>query len=128
MTHYPTEKSVKYFRLVTHAMMKASKREEEYFAIEPYFEEAMKSLPDERKELFYLNFDSRLHDVGIAKELNMQVSDVVKELRKSIIIVLDKTRELYIEDHAEEIKELEEYRQFCDFMSQLIEDIKKGNF
>lgn len=58
----------------------------------------------------------------------MQVSDVVKELRKSIIFVLDKARELYIEDHAEEIKELEEYRQFCDFMSQLIEDIKKGKF
>lgn len=125
MTHYPTEKSVKYFRLVTLAMMKASKREEEYLDIEPYFEEAMKSLPEERKELFYLNFDSRLHDIGIAKELNMRVSDVVSELRKSIIIVLDKARELYIEDHAEEI---EEYRQFCDFMSQLIEDIKKGNF
>lgn len=106
-------------------MMKASKREEEYLDIEPYFEEAMKSLPEERRELFYLNFDSRLHDIGIAKELNMQVSDVVSELRKSIIIVLDKARELYIEDHAEEI---EEYRQFCDFMNNLIEDIKKGNF
>lgn len=125
MAQYPTEKSVKYFRLVTHAMMKASKREEEYLDIEPYFEEAMKSLPEERHELFYLNFDSRLHDIGIAKELNMQVSDVVSELRKSIIIVLDKARELYIEDHAEEI---EEYRQFCDFMSSLIEDIKKGKF
>lgn len=125
MTQYPTEKSVKYFRLVTRAMMKASKREEEYLDIEPYFEEAMKSLPEERKELFYLNFDSRLHDIGIAKELNMQVSDAVSELRKSIIIVLDKARELYIEDHAEEI---EEYRQFCDFMSNLIEDIKKGKF
>lgn len=125
MTQYPTEKSVKYFRLVTRAMMKASKREEEYLDIEPYFEEAMKSLPEERQELFYLNFDSRLHDIGIAKELNMQVSEVVSELRKSIIIVLDKARELYIEDHAEEI---EEYRQFCDFMSNLIEDIKKGKF
>ena len=125
MTQHPTEKSVKYFRLVTHAMMKASKREAEYLDIEPYFEEAMKSLPEERQELFYLNFDSRLHDIGIAKELNMQVSDVVSELRKSIIIVLDKARELYIEDHAEEI---EEYRQFCDFMSNLIEDIKKGKF
>ena len=125
MTQYPTEKSVKYFRLVTRAMMKASKREEEYLDIEPYFEEAMKSLPEERQELFYLNFDSRLHDIGIAKELNMQVSEVVAELRKSIIIVLDKARELYLEDHAEEI---EEYRQFCDFMSNLIEDIKKGKF
>ena len=125
MTQYPTEKSVKYFRLVTHAMMKASKREEEYLDIEPYFEEAMKSLPEERKELFYLNFDSRLQDIGIAKELNMQVSEVVAELRKSIIIILDKARDLYIEDHAEEI---EEYRQFCDFMNHLIEDIKKGKF
>lgn len=125
MAQYPTEKSVKYFRLVTRAMMKASKREEEYLDIEPYFEEAMKSLPEERQELFYLNFDSRLHDIGIAKELNMQVSDVVAELRKSIIIVLDKARELYLEDHAEEI---EEYRQFCDFMNNLIEDIKKGKF
>ena len=48
MTRQPTEKSVKYFRLVTHAMMKASKRENEYFAIEPYFEEAMKSTSVER--------------------------------------------------------------------------------
>ena len=125
MNFEPTEKSVKYFRLVTRAMMKASKREEEYLDIEPYFEEAMKSLPEERRELFYLNFDSRLHDIGIAKELNMQVSEVVAELRKSIIIVLDKARELYFEEHAEEI---EEYRQFCDFMSNLIEDIKKGKF
>lgn len=106
-------------------MMKASNRENEYYEIEPYFEEAMKSLPEERQELFYLNFDSRLHDIGIAKELNMQVSEVVAELRKSIIIVLDKARELYFEEHAEEI---EEYRQFCDFMSNLIEDIKKGKF
>lgn len=125
MTQYPTEKSVKYFRFVTLAMMKASKREDEYYAIEPYFEEAMKSLPEERQELFYMNFDRRLHDRGIAKELNMQVSDVVKELRKSIIMVLDKARELYFEDHAEE---LEEYRQFYEFMNQLVEDIKKGNF
>ena len=125
MTQYPTERSVKYFRLVTHAMMKSSKREDEYFAIEPYFEEAMKSLPEERQELFYMNFDKRLHDRGIAKELNMQVSDVVKELRKSIIMVLDKARELYFEDHAEE---LEEYRQFYEFMNRLVEDIKKGNF
>ena len=80
MNFEPTERSVKYFRLVTHAMMKASKRENEYYAIEPYFEEAMNSLPEERKELFYLNFERRLHDVGIAKELNMQVSDVVEEL------------------------------------------------
>ena len=125
MTQHPTEKSVKYFRLVTHAMMKASKREEEYFDIEPYFEEAMKQLPEERQELFYMNFEDRLHDIGIAKELNMQVSDVVKDLRKSIIIVLDKARELYIEDHAEE---LEESRQFYEAISQLVEDIKKGNF
>lgn len=123
MTQYPTEKSVKYFRLVTHAMMKASKRENEYFAIEPYFEEAMKSLPEERKELFYMNFDSRLHDIGIAKELNMQVSDVVKELRKSIIIVLDKARELFFEDNSEEIEEM---RAAYEMMSQFIEDLMKG--
>ncbi len=125
MTQYPTERSVKYFRFVTLAMMKASKREDEYFVIEPYFEEAMKQLPEERQELFYLNFEDRLHDIGIAKELNMQVSDVVAELRKSIIIVLDKARELYIRDHAEEI---EASRQFYEAISQLVEDIKKGNF
>ena len=125
MTQYPTEKSVKYFRLVTHEMMRSSKREDEYYAIEPYFEEAMKSIPDERKELFYLNFDRRLHDVGIAKELNMQVSDVVSELRKSIIFVLDRARELFIRDHAEE---LELSREFYEAISQLVEDIKKGKF
>lgn len=125
MTRQPTEKSVKYFRLVTHAMMKASKRENEYFAIEPYFEEAMKQLPEERQELFYLNFESRLHDIGIAKALNMQVSDVVSELRKSIIFVLDKARELFIRDHAEE---LELSREFYEAISQLVEDIKKGKF
>ena len=105
-------------------MMKASKREDEYYAIEPYFKEAMKSLPEERQELFYMNFEDRLHDIGIAKALNMQVSDVVSELRKSIIIVLDKARELYLEDHAEE---LEASRQFYEAISQLVEDIKKGN-
>ena len=123
MNFEPTERSVKYFRLVTHAMMKASKREDEYYAIEPYFEEAMKSLPEERKELFYLNFERRLHDVGIAKELNMQVSDVVKELRKSIIIVLDKARELFFEDNAEEIEEM---KAAYEMMSQFVESLMKG--
>lgn len=123
MNFEPTEKSVKYFRLVTHAMMKASNREHEYYAIEPYFEEAMKSLPEERKELFYLNFESRLHDIGIAKELNMQVSDVVKELRKSIIIVLDKARELFFEDNAEEIEEM---KAAYEMMSQFVDALMKG--
>lgn len=125
MTQYPTEKSVKYFRLVTHAMMKASKREDEYYAIEPYFEEAMKQLPEERQELFYMNFEDRIHDIGIAKALNMRVSDVVSELRKSIIFVLDKARELFIRAHAEE---LELSREFYEAISQLVEDIKKGKF
>lgn len=125
MTQYPTEKSVKYFRLVTHEMMKASKRENEYFAIEPYFEEAMKQLSEERQELFYMNFEDRIHDIGIAKALNMQVSDVVSELRKSIIFVLDRARELFIRDHAEE---LELSREFYEAISQLVEDIKKGKF
>lgn len=124
MTHYPTEKSVKYFRLVTHSMMKASKREDEYFAIEPYFEEAMKSLPEERKELFYMNFEDRIHDIGIAKALNMQVSDVVSELRKSIIFVLDKARELFFEDNAEEIEEM---KAAYEMMSQFVDALMKGN-
>ena len=123
MNFEPTERSVKYFRLVTHAMMRSSKREDEYYAIEPYFEEAMKSLPEERKELFYLNFERRLHDVGIAKELNMQVSDVVKELRKSIIIVLNKARELFFEDNSEEIEEM---RAAYEMMSQFVESLMKG--
>ena len=124
MTHYPTEKSVKYFRLVTHAMMKASKREDEYYAIESYFEEAMKSLPEERKELFYMNFEDRIHDIGIAKALNMQVSDVVSELRKSIIFVLDKARELFFEDNAEEIEEM---KAAYEMMSQFVDALMKGN-
>ena len=123
MTQHPTEKSVKYFRLVTHTMMKASKRENGYFAIEPYFEEAMKQLPEERQELFYMNFEDRLHDIEIAKELNMRVSDVVKELRKSIIIVLDKARELFFEDNAEEIEEM---RAAYEMMSQFVESLMKG--
>ena len=122
MTQYPTEKSVKYFRLVTHAMMKASNRENEYFAIEPYFEEAMKSLPEERKELFYMNFEDRIHDIGIAKELNMQVSDVVKELHKSIIIVLDQARELFFEDNAEEIEEM---KAAYDAVSKFVDALMK---
>lgn len=124
MTRQPTEKSVKYFRLVTHAMMKASKRENEYFAIEPYFEEAMKSLPAERQELFYMNFEDRIHDIGIAKELNMHVSDVVSELRKSIIIVLDQARELFFEDNAEEIEEM---KAAYEMMSQFVDTLMKGN-
>lgn len=122
MTQYPTEKSVKYFRLVTHAMMKASKREHEYYAIEPYFEEAMKSLPEERKELFYMNFEDRIHDIGIAKALNMQVSDVVKELRESIIFVLDQARELFFEDNAEEIAEM---KSAYEAVSKFVEDLMK---
>ena len=122
MNFEPTEKSVKYFRLVTHAMMKASNREHEYYAIESYFEEAMKSLPEERKELFYLNFESRLHDIGIAKELNMKVSDVVKELSKSIIIVLDKARELFFEDNAEEIEEM---KAAYDAVSKFVDALMK---
>ena len=122
MTQYPTEKSVKYFRLVTHAMMKASNREHEYYAIEPYFEEAMKSLPEERKELFYMNFEDRIHDIGIAKELNMQVSDVVKELHKSIIIVLDQARELFFEDNAEEIEEM---KAAYDAVSKFVDALMK---
>lgn len=124
MTRQPTEKSVKYFRLVTHAMMKSSKRENEYFAIEPYFEEAMKSLPEERKELFYMNFEDRIHDIGIAKALNMQVSDVVSELRKSIIFVLDQARELFFEDNAEEIEEM---KAAYEMMSQFVDALMKGN-
>ena len=122
MTQYPTEKSVKYFRLVTHAMMKASNREHEYYAIEPYFEEAMKQLPEERRELFYMNFDHRLHDIGIAKALNMQVSDVVKELRKSIIFILDQARELFFEDNAEEIAEM---KSAYEAVSKFVEDLMK---
>lgn len=122
MTRQPTEKSVKYFRLVTHAMMKASKRENEYFAIEPYFEEAMKSLPAERQELFYMNFEDRIHDIGIAKALNMQVSDVVKELRESIIFVLDQARELFFEDNAEEIAEM---KSAYEAVSKFVEDLMK---
>lgn len=122
MTRQPTEKSVKYFRLVTRAMMKASKREDEYYAIEPYFEEAMKQLPEERKELFYMNFDRRLHDIGIAQELNMHVSDVVSELRKSIIIVLDQARELFFEDNAEEIEEM---RAAHEAVSKFVEALMK---
>lgn len=122
MTRQPTEKSVKYFRLVTHAMMKASNSENEYFAIEPYFEEAMKQLSEERKELFYMNFEDRIHDIGIAKELNMQVSDVVKELRKSIIIVLDQARELFFEDNAEEIEEM---RAAYETVSKFVESLMK---
>lgn len=124
MSRQPTEKSVKYFRLVTHEMMKASKRENEYFAIEPYFEEAMKQLPEERQELFYMNFEDRIHDIGIAKELNMQVSDVVKELRKSIIIVLDQALELFFEDNAEEIEEM---KAAYEMMSQFVDALMKGN-
>ena len=122
MTRQPTEKSVKYFRLVTHEMMKASKRENEYFVIEPYFEEAMKSLPAERQELFYMNFEDRIHDIGIAKELNMQVSDVVSELRKSIIFVLDQARELFFEDNAEEIAEM---RTAYETVSKFVESLMK---
>ena len=124
MTHQPTEKSVKYFRLVTHEKMKASKREIEYCAIESYFEEAMKSLPEERKELFYMNFEDRIHDIGIAKALDMQVSDVVSELRKSIIFVLDRARELFFEDNAEEIEEM---KAAYETMSQFVDALMKGN-
>lgn len=79
--------------------------EDRYRSLEPYFEEAMNKLPEERKEMFYLRFGYRLNELEIAIKLDMKILEVMKELRKSIIIVLIDAEKLFLKDHSEAIDE-----------------------
>lgn len=79
--------------------------EDRYGSLEPYFEEAMNNLSEERKEMFYLSFGHRLNDLEIAIKLDMSILEVMKELRKSIMIVLIDAEERFLRDHNEAIDE-----------------------
>lgn len=80
--------------------------EDRYRSLEPYFEEAMNNLPEERKEMFYLRFGYRLNELEIAIKLDMTILDVMKELNKSIMILLIDAEELFLKDHSEAIDEM----------------------
>lgn len=93
------------FRRDARAMLRKYDVEDRYRSLEPYFEEAMNKLPEERKEMFYLRFGYRLNELEIAIKLDMTISDVMKELHKSIMIVLIDAEKLFIKDHSEAIDE-----------------------
>ena len=80
--------------------------EDRYSLLEPYFEEAMNKLSEERKEMFYIRFGYQLNDLEIAIKLDMSILDVMKELRKSIFIALIDAEELFLKDHGELIDEM----------------------
>lgn len=106
MKFVPTERALEKFKRESHCMMKKFDLEDEYYMLEPYFEEAMNQLPEERKEMFYMFFDDRLNELLIANVLNLSILDVMKELHKSIIIVLKDAQKLFIKDHGESIDEM----------------------
>ena len=86
--------------------------EDRYRSLEPYFEEAMNKLPEERKEMFYLSFGYRLNELEIAIKLDMTILDVMKELHKSIMIVLIDAEKLFLKDHSEAIDEKIQLKDF----------------
>ena len=93
------------FRRDARAMLRKYDVEDRYRSLEPYFEEAMNKLPEERKEMFYLRFGYRLNELEIAIKLDMRILDVMKEIRESVIIVLKAAEELFLKDHSEAIDE-----------------------
>lgn len=93
------------FRSDARAMLRKYDVEDRYRSLEPYFEEAMNKLPEERKEMFYLRFGYRLNELEIAIKLDMTILDVMKELHKSIMIVLIDAEKLFLKDRSEAIDE-----------------------
>lgn len=89
---------LKNFKREARSIMKRLEVEDEYPLIEPYFEEAINRLPEERKEVFYLRFNANLNELRIAHALDLSLLDAVKELKDSIIFVFTKSEELYFED------------------------------
>lgn len=94
------ERVLKNFKSEARVILKRLNYEDEYPRIEPYFEEAIDQLPEERKELFYLRFNDHLNEIRIAKTLNISLLDIAKELSDSILFVLNKSKELSLENNA----------------------------
>lgn len=89
---------LKNFKREARSILKRLEVEDRYPKIEPYFEEAINQLLEERKEVFYLRFNSNLNELRIAYALDLSLLDAVKELKESIIFVLSRSEELYLED------------------------------
>lgn len=100
------ERALEKFKRTAYYTLREYELKDRYDLLEPYFEEAMNKLPEERKEMFYLSFGYQLNDLEIAIKLDMSILDVMKELRKSIITVLIDADELFLKDHIELIEEL----------------------
>lgn len=100
------ERALEKFKRDARATLREYEVEDRYSLLEPYFEEAMNKLPEERKEMFYMRFGYQLNDLEIAIKLDMSILDVMKELRKSIFIALIDAEELFLKDHGELIDEM----------------------
>lgn len=100
------ERALEKFKRDARATLREYEVEDRYSLLEPYFEEAMNKLPEERKEMFYMRFSYQLNDLEIAIKLDMSILDVMKELRKSIFIALIDAEELFLKDHGELIDEM----------------------
>ena len=100
------ERALEKFKRDARATLREYEVEDRYSLFEPYFEEAMNKLPEEKKEMFYMRFGYQLNDLEIAIKLDMSILDVMKELRKSIFIALIDAEELFLKDHGELIDEM----------------------
>ena len=100
------ERALEKFKRDARATWREYEVEDRYSLLEPYFDEAMNKLPEERKEMFYMRFGYQLNDLEIAIKLDMSILDVMKELRKSIFIALIDAEELFLKDHGELIDEM----------------------
>lgn len=99
------ERALEKFKRIAYYTLKKYEIEDRYDLLEPYFEEAMNNLTEERKKMFYLSFGYQLNDLEIAIKLDMSILDVMKELHKSIINILIDADELFLKDHSELIDE-----------------------
>ena len=100
MNFVTTERSLRHFKRTAYQEMKKLKFDNEYNLIEPYLENAMNRIPEERKELFYLYFEARLNELDIANKLDLSIPDVMKELDESIVDVLDDAFKLFLTDKS----------------------------
>ena len=95
-----TERSLRHFKRAACSEMKKLKLDNEYKMIEPYLENAMNRIPEERKEMFQLYFEARLNELDVAKKLDLSIPDVMKELDESIVDVLDDAFKLFLTDKS----------------------------
>lgn len=100
MNFVPTERSLRHFKRTACSKMKKLKLDNEYKLLEPYLENAMNRIPEERKELFYLYFEARLNELDIANKLDLSILDVMKELDELIVDVLDDVFKLFLKDKS----------------------------